>query len=140
MAESKLVSFDELSTHNTPEDCWVVIGDEVWDVSEFAPAHPGGSYCMFECHSRSTLEETLMIATVIYKYAANDATEAFSEVHDYSVLRDNLPFDRMVGALDRSSTPKIGTGQQQQKSLQKSGSELMADQKPPLHSILNRYS
>ncbi|KIW45926.1 uncharacterized protein PV06_01631 [Exophiala oligosperma] len=120
MAETKVVSFDELSAHNTPEDCWLVIGGEVWDVSKFAPAHPGGSY-------------------LIYKYAANDATEAFSEVHASTVLRENLPVDCFIGALERSSIPKEWNSQQQQQGQRKSVSESTAEEKPPLHSILNSY-
>lgn len=140
MAETKVVSFDELSAHNTPEDCWLVIGGEVWDVSKFAPAHPGGSYCTFGCRCHSILGQMLMNAAVIYKYAANDATEAFSEVHASTVLRENLPVDCFIGALERSSIPKEWNSQQQQQGQRKSVSESTAEEKPPLHSILNRYT
>ncbi|EER08178.1 cytochrome b5 isoform 1, putative, partial [Perkinsus marinus ATCC 50983] len=32
----------EVATHNSESDCWVIIGDEVYDVTEFLPDHPGG--------------------------------------------------------------------------------------------------
>jgi L-lactate dehydrogenase (cytochrome) len=42
MAEDRLVSVEEISRHNTPEDCWIVVDGKVWDITEFAPEHPGG--------------------------------------------------------------------------------------------------
>ena len=37
------VTYEELQEHNTPEDCWVVVGGEVFDLTSFASQHPGGS-------------------------------------------------------------------------------------------------
>lgn len=51
MEFSKLVSADEISRHSTPSDLWIVIEDTVWDVSAFAPEHPGGLACTY---SRAT--------------------------------------------------------------------------------------
>jgi L-lactate dehydrogenase (cytochrome) len=42
MAEDTLVSVEEISKHNTPGDCWIVVNGKVWDITEFAPEHPGG--------------------------------------------------------------------------------------------------
>lgn len=42
MEFSKLIPADEVSRHNTPSDLWIVVEDAVWDVSSFAPEHPGG--------------------------------------------------------------------------------------------------
>jgi cytochrome b involved in lipid metabolism len=41
MGEAKLLSVEEISKHNTPEDCWIVVDGNVWDMTEFAPEHPG---------------------------------------------------------------------------------------------------
>ena len=43
MEQTKLVSPQTVLKHNTPEDCWIVVGDEVWDVTNFVPEHPGGA-------------------------------------------------------------------------------------------------
>lgn len=32
----------EVAKHNSTEDIWIVIEEKVWDVTEFAPNHPGG--------------------------------------------------------------------------------------------------
>jgi cytochrome b5 len=36
-------SLTEVAAHATPGDCWLVIYDRVYDVSEFADMHPGGA-------------------------------------------------------------------------------------------------
>jgi len=42
MAQEKLVSVAEIRKHSTKEDCWIVVDGKIWDVTEFAPEHPGG--------------------------------------------------------------------------------------------------
>eukprot|EP00545_Synedropsis_sp_CCMP1620_P009968 CAMPEP_0119028784 /NCGR_PEP_ID=MMETSP1176-20130426/39534_1 /TAXON_ID=265551 /ORGANISM="Synedropsis recta cf, Strain CCMP1620" /LENGTH=197 /DNA_ID=CAMNT_0006985005 /DNA_START=41 /DNA_END=634 /DNA_ORIENTATION=- len=36
------ISMEEVAEHNTPEDCWMVLHDQVFDFTEYAPTHPGG--------------------------------------------------------------------------------------------------
>lgn len=43
MEDSKLVSAQTVLEHNKPDDCWIVVDDEVWDITKFAPEHPGGA-------------------------------------------------------------------------------------------------
>lgn len=43
MSEETLLSVEEISKHNNPDDCWIVVDGKVWDMTEFAPEHPGGS-------------------------------------------------------------------------------------------------
>lgn len=42
MAEEALISVEEISKHNSIEDCWIVVDGKVWDITDFAPDHPGG--------------------------------------------------------------------------------------------------
>ena len=46
-------------------------------------------------------ESLLTSASVILKYAGNDATTAYSEVHAPSVLSTNLHPDKFKGTLDQ---------------------------------------
>lgn len=39
----KLLSAQEVATHSDPGDCWLVIEGQVWNLTEFAPEHPGGA-------------------------------------------------------------------------------------------------
>ena len=43
MGDQKLLSAKQISEHNTPEDCWIVVDNQVWDVTDFLDEHPGGS-------------------------------------------------------------------------------------------------
>ena len=43
MEFSDLIPTEKILEHSTPEDCWIVIEDQVWDVTQFAPEHPGGA-------------------------------------------------------------------------------------------------
>ncbi|MBI3671812.1 hypothetical protein HY249_03390 [Candidatus Azambacteria bacterium] len=48
-------SIDEIQKHNKKTDCWLVIKDNVYDVSEYVPMHPGGvSAISSNCGREST--------------------------------------------------------------------------------------
>ncbi len=34
----------EISTHNSAEDCWVIVEGKVYDMTSFIDRHPGGSH------------------------------------------------------------------------------------------------
>ena len=36
-------TFSEVSKHCTPQDCWLIIHNKVYDVSSWVSRHPGGS-------------------------------------------------------------------------------------------------
>ena len=57
----------EIARHNTPNDCWVIIHNKVYDLTRFANAHPGG-------------------AQTIYPLAGQDGTAAFLSQHNDSYL------------------------------------------------------
>lgn len=40
------LSVQQIAQHNTPEDCWIVVDNQVWDVTDFLDEHPGGSTSM----------------------------------------------------------------------------------------------
>ncbi|KAJ5731650.1 uncharacterized protein N7483_006158 [Penicillium malachiteum] len=116
MVDQKLLSTKEVSGHKSPEDCWIVVDKQVWDVTDFLDEHPGGS-------------------TVIMKYAGRDATQAYSEVHSPSVLRTGLQPDKLKGALDEATIDEEWTKAPSSK-IQKEGSE---NEKPPLETLINSH-
>jgi cytochrome b involved in lipid metabolism len=42
MAKST-VTIGEIKKHDREDDCWIVINDTVWDITDFIPSHPGGN-------------------------------------------------------------------------------------------------
>lgn len=58
-ASGLLLTLEEVSKHNSPEDCWLIINGKVYDVTNYLNFHPGGP-------------ETII------PYCGRDATQAFN--------------------------------------------------------------
>ncbi|KAI9321913.1 cytochrome b5 [Dichotomocladium elegans] len=76
-------SFDEVSKHSTKKDLWVVIHNNVYDVTEFVQDHPGG-------------EEVLL------DEAGRNATESFEDIGHSEEARMTLA-NFQIGVLDPAS-------------------------------------
>ena len=42
MTSNPKISVAELDKHAKPDDCWIVVNGKVYDLTTFAPNHPGG--------------------------------------------------------------------------------------------------
>jgi len=62
-------TIDEVSQHNTELDAWIIINDNVYDITDFIDEHPGGKQ---------------ILMTVI----GGDATEFFEELHHPNILKE----------------------------------------------------
>lgn len=133
--EQKLLSVQQIAGHNTPEDCWIVVDKQVWDVTDFLEEHPGGSTS--EITSVSTHREITrrLIRTAILKYAGRDATKAYSEVHGPSVLTSHLPPEKHMGHLNE---PTI-TGDWIKEPPSANQQVVLEHEKPPLHTLINAH-
>ncbi|XP_032666966.1 nitrate reductase [NADH] 2-like isoform X2 [Odontomachus brunneus] len=69
--ELRTIDLDEVAWHDTPDNCWVVIYDYVYDCTEFLKSHPGGH-------------------DVLLEYAGRDATLAFIGTGHSAVARKIL--------------------------------------------------
>ncbi|KAM7260044.1 hypothetical protein ACFE04_015785 [Oxalis oulophora] len=87
---TKMISMEEASTHNTLEDCWVVIHGKVYDVSKYLSDHPGG-------------EDVILEAT------GKDATDEFEDAGHSETARSEME-DYLIGKLGTASpsTKKLG--------------------------------
>lgn len=74
-------SVEEVMKHNTLQDCWISIYGKIYDVSKFLELHPGG-------------------ASRIFKYAGNDASVAFRQMHSTDVIEKVLDQVKYIGLLD----------------------------------------
>ncbi|MEZ4316782.1 MAG: cytochrome b5-like heme/steroid binding domain-containing protein [Myxococcota bacterium] len=49
-----VVSAEALASHARADDCWIALHGEVFDVTDFAPAHPGGPVLLDVCGTDAT--------------------------------------------------------------------------------------
>merc|ERR1719413_104771 len=64
-------SLSEVAKHTSKTDCWVVVNDQVLDVTKFLSEHPGGELAILTFGGKDATEEFNMIhpPDVIPKYA-----------------------------------------------------------------------
>lgn len=52
--EMQTYTMEEVSLHNSPEDCWLVLHGMVYDVTGFDTTHPGGEAILLGCGTDAT--------------------------------------------------------------------------------------
>lgn len=60
-----IFTLEEVAKHNTKSDCYIIIDNNVYDMSDFK--HPGGP--------------------IIFNYAGKDATVIFKEMHNPRIIK-----------------------------------------------------
>ncbi|KAK7058845.1 hypothetical protein VNI00_001469 [Paramarasmius palmivorus] len=112
-------TLQQVAEHNTTKSCWVIINNNVYDVTEFLSEHPGGS-------------------TIILKYAGRDATLAYEPIHPKDALEKNLPPSKHLGPVDAAASRTLT---QEKEHREKTRDELRVEEamkkRPPLHHIMS---
>lgn len=52
----KVYTLEEIAKHKTPDSCWFVIHDKVYNVSKFLDEHPGGEEVLLEQAGQNVTE------------------------------------------------------------------------------------
>lgn len=78
-------TLDDVSKHNTEDDCWVVLNNQVLNVTEFLVEHPGGK-------------------KAIQLFAGKDASEEFNMLHKLEVIPKFAP-ECVIGVLRGKTVP-----------------------------------
>eukprot|EP01132_Coremiostelium_polycephalum_P009673 gene9673-11858_t len=71
--ESKVYTLEEVSKHNSREDCWTIINGNVYDVTKFLDDHPGGADDLINVAGRDGTNEFLDVGH------SNDAVEMLKD-------------------------------------------------------------
>jgi cytochrome b involved in lipid metabolism len=53
--EQYLLTFEEVSQHNSPEDCWLIINGKVYDITSYKD-HPGGTEMLYQWCGKESSE------------------------------------------------------------------------------------
>ncbi|XP_010509977.1 PREDICTED: cytochrome b5 [Camelina sativa] len=84
--EAKIFTLSQVSEHNQPQDCWLVINGKVYNVTKFLEDHPGG-------------DDVLLSST------GKDATDDFEDVGHSESARLMME-QYYVGEIDKTTIPK----------------------------------
>ncbi|KAJ6809450.1 cytochrome b5-like [Iris pallida] len=83
--DGKVFTLEDVAKHNSKEDCWLIIGGKVYDVTKFLDDHPGG-------------DDVLLSAT------GKDATDDFEDVGHSTTARAMME-EYFVGEIDATTIP-----------------------------------
>ncbi|KAG0459029.1 hypothetical protein HPP92_022157 [Vanilla planifolia] len=83
--DPKIYSFEEVSKHNSLNDCWLIISGKVYDITPFVGDHPGG--------------DDVMVSST-----GKDATEDFEDVGHSKTARDIMA-KHYIGDIDPLTVP-----------------------------------
>lgn len=90
-----MLSRVEVARHCTRKSCWVIIRDQVYDVTKFLPDHPGGVQAILLsagkvssalCHATANVLSVAVSANV----ATQDATVEYESIHPTGTLESAL--------------------------------------------------
>lgn len=83
----------EVASHSKSGDAWIIIDNQVYDISKFAPMHPGGELLILE-------------------YAGKDATEPFYAYHRQEVISGKYA-RLLIGTVvnEKAKIPFLGLGE-----------------------------
>jgi L-lactate dehydrogenase (cytochrome) len=113
---SRLISMNEINAHDSIKTgIWVAIQGEVYDVTDFVDAHPGGK-------------------NVIIKNAGKDVTDVYTPVHPANAIAENLDPSQHLGQVDPKTVKKVEAGEESEKAQKR---RLALENLPEVGSILN---
>ncbi|CAB3398306.1 unnamed protein product [Caenorhabditis bovis] len=91
MSNMSVFTRAEVSEHCTEDDCWIIVGNHVYDITKFLDLHPAGPEILLE-------------------FAGGDATESFESV-GHSVCARMALNKFKIGTLPESEKPDFVTAE-----------------------------
>ncbi|KAI1654353.1 acyl-CoA dehydrogenase NM domain-like protein [Daldinia decipiens] len=83
---SKTFSKSDVASHNKGDSLWIVVDDDVYDLTKFQDEHPGGK-------------------KILTRVAGKDASKQFWKYHNEGILKKYKP-SLQIGSLDTKPKPK----------------------------------
>ena len=81
---SKTLTKAEVSAHCTSDNCWIVLHEKVYNITQFIQFHPGGR-------------------AVLLEFAGKDATAVFDSVHPKEIINEYLQPQDIIGNIHDES-------------------------------------
>ncbi|CAK7211473.1 hypothetical protein SCUCBS95973_001127 [Sporothrix curviconia] len=118
MPDLPLLTVDDIAAHNRLHDLWLVVDNVVYDLTDFADHHPGGT-------------------DILLRFAGRDATRVYSRIHAPSLITAELRPEKHLGRLDESSVTPQWRSAAISSDADGDGDGARDDARPPLGDILN---
>ncbi|TWU77426.1 hypothetical protein ED733_006567 [Metarhizium rileyi] len=115
---TRRVSVSEISQHCSPRDSWIVVDGNVYDMTDFAPSHPGGP-------------------EIIHQYSGRDASVPYNKVHAPSLIKSSLDTKHHIGILDTATISETWKAENTPTAARPSREEVPS--KPPLKDLISMY-
>ncbi|KDE09784.1 L-lactate dehydrogenase (cytochrome) [Microbotryum lychnidis-dioicae p1A1 Lamole] len=115
MSEFKF-TYDDISKRNHKDDLVVIVKGLAYDLTDFAPDHPGGM-------------------KILLKYAGKDATEAYEPIHPPGTLEEYLPKEKHLGKVDMTGVEIEVKEETEEEKARK----IRVANKPDISEILSLY-
>ncbi|KAK4495314.1 hypothetical protein PRZ48_013645 [Zasmidium cellare] len=120
MTSTGAIPVSVVKQHSTPSDCWLVVNGKVYDLTTFAPNHPGGAH-------------------IIHKWAGRDASKTYNDFHAADLIENELSLQEKKGALDESTIDKAWLSASEDDAPKSPQTVSNMDQKPPLSTLINLH-
>ncbi|KAK4057702.1 hypothetical protein OIO90_001350 [Microbotryomycetes sp. JL221] len=142
-----MLHHSEVAKHNTKESLWLIVKGEAYDLTEFAPEHPGGMGILMKYAGKEATAACKPFATdltlsdlfwhihihCINVFAITDDTD--EPIHPPGTLEQYLPKDKHLGPVDMTGMEaEVVEESQEEKERQE-----RIKNKPPIDQCLSLY-
>ena len=101
MPPTKTFSWDDIKSHNSEKDLWMVIGNNVYDVTSFVDEHPGGVNTLTE---NGGIDGTSEFDAVGHSASARDSLAKYL----VGELSEDAKASKAISAGNEDNTSSIG--------------------------------
>jgi cytochrome b involved in lipid metabolism len=79
---SKIYTKEEVLLHNNENDCWIIINNRVYNITNYLTKHPGGNKILLQCAGKDCTE---------YFNNINHSQKAQKELENYYIGNILIP-------------------------------------------------
>lgn len=106
---SKVFSQSDVASHSKSDDIWIIINNDVFDVTKFQDTHPGGKKGMkafpYFLKSDKTPANPILLRVVMQTFGGKHATKKFQKYHRDAIL-NKYREELQIGSVEVETKPK----------------------------------
>ena len=127
---AKIFSKDDVAAHKSKDDLYIIVDDDVYNLTEFQSEHPGGQKSKLlpdVCQEKACTHTKFL--TVLQRVAGKDASKQFWKYHNEGILK-KYKGQLQVGSLDSKKQATPPTPPPSPPTEQKLGANVKAEAEP----------